>query len=149
MRTSDPGPFVSSEVGTPRTALGTNGCVWAVLAALAACSSADQPANTSAVARVEAQQQADAEDDGRILCARGQAPMQRTCTVEQVQGENGLVLTLRHPDGGFRRLAVTSDGRGVVAADGAEAAKVAVIGPGDIEVTVAGDRYRLPATVKR
>ena len=91
----------------------------------------------------------DAEDDGRVLCARGQAMLQRSCTVEQMQGEDGLLLTLRHPGGGFRRLRVTGDGRGVVAADGAEPAKVAVVGPGDIEVTVGEDRYRLPATIKR
>lgn len=117
--------------------------------ALAACGSPDQPANTAVIAKVEAQQQADAEDDGRLLCARGNAELQRTCTVEQVRDAQGLVLTIRHPDGGFRRLRVTSDGRGVIAADGAEAAKVSVIGPADIEVAIAGDRYRLPATVKR
>ena len=59
------------------------------------------------------------------------------------------VLTIRHPDGGFRRLRITADGRGVIAADGAEPARVSVIGPADIEVAVGGDRYRLPATVKR
>lgn len=116
---------------------------------LAACGSADQPANTAVIAHVEAQQQADAEDDGRLLCARGQGSLQRTCTVEQVRDADGLVLTIRHPDGGFRRLRVTSDGRGVVAADGAETAKVTIVGPGDIDVAVGDDRYRLPATVKR
>ena len=113
---------------------------------LAACGSPDQPADTAAFARNERQPQA---DDGRIPCARGQAPLQPTCNVEQAQGEAGPILTLRHPDGGFRRLQVTQDGRGVVVADGAEPATVAVIGPGEIEVTVAGDRYRLPATVRR
>lgn len=123
---------------------------WLLLAVpLGACGSPDRAADTTVLASVEAQQQADAEDDGRVLCARGQAELQRTCTVEQVRDAGGLVLTIRHPDGGFRRLRVTADGRGVIAADGAEAAKVTVIGPGDIEVAVGGDRYRLPATVKR
>ena len=116
---------------------------------LAACGSSDQPANTALIANVEAQQQADAEDDGRVLCARGDGQLQRTCTVEQVRDADGLVLTLRHPDGGFRRLRVTADGRGVIAADGAEPVKVTIVGPGDIEVAVGGDHYRLPATVKR
>ena len=110
--------------------------------ALAACGSPDQPANKTVLANVEAR--ADAEDDGRIPCARGGGELQRTCTVEQVRDAQGLILTVRHPDGGFRRLRVTGDGRGVIAADGAEAAKVTVIGPADIEVAVAGDRYRLP-----
>ena len=116
---------------------------------LAACGSPDQSANTALIANVEAQQQADAEDDGRVLCARGDGQLQRTCTVEQVRDADGLVLTLRHPDGGFRRLRVTADGRGVIAADGAEPVKVTIVGPGDIEVAVGGDHYRLPATVKR
>lgn len=116
---------------------------------LASCGSPDQPANTALIANVEAQQQADAEDDGRVLCARGDGQLQRTCTVEQVRDADGLVLTLRHPDGGFRRLRVTADGRGVIAADGAEPVKVTIVGPGDIEVAVGGDHYRLPATVKR
>ncbi len=120
----------------------------AALLLVAACSSPDQPANTQVLAKVEAQQQADAEDDGRILCGRGSDVLTRNCTVEQLKGPEGLLLTIRHPDGGFRRLRVTTDGRGVVAADGAEVAKVAVIGPGDIEVAVGEDRYRLPATVK-
>jgi hypothetical protein len=120
-----------------------------LLLATAGCGrSADQLANTAALDHAEAQAQAEAEDDGRVLCARGGAALEQTCTVEQTQGSDGLVLTLRHPDGGFRRLKVTRDGRGVVAADGADAARVAVIGPGVIEVTVGTDRYRLPATVK-
>ena len=58
------------------------------------------------------------------------------------------MLVIHHPDGGFRRLLVTTDGRGVVTADGSDQASVAVIDPGTIEVAVGDDRYRLPATVK-
>ena len=144
-----PHPFVSSDVETPRAPREPNRAGWrigALTLVLAACSSPDQPANTTALAQVDATRQV---EDGRIVCARGGAPLQRDCTVEQAQSAGGLVLTLRHPDGGFRRLSVTQDGRGVIAADGAEPARVAVIGPGVIEVTVAGDRYRLPATVQR
>lgn len=68
------------------------------------------------------------------------------CTVERIAGERGLTLLVRHPDGGFRRLTVTTDGRGVAAADGAEPARVTVAGDA-IDVAVGGDRYRLPATV--
>jgi hypothetical protein len=68
--------------------------------------------------------------------------------MERMSGPDGTILTMRHPSGGFRRLLVTRDGRGVVAADGADPAAVAVIADNRIEVTVAGDRYRLPATVK-
>ena len=118
-----------------------------LILALAASGSPDQPANTAVLAHLKAQQ-TDAEDDGRVPCARGGGELQHTCTVEQARDADGLILTVRHPDGGFRRLRVTGHGRAVIAADGAEAAKVTVIGPAGIEVAVAGDRYRLPATVK-
>lgn len=80
----------------------------------------------------------------RIAAARDFA---RDCVVERTTGPEGLSLTIRHPDGGFRRLLVTTDGRGVVAADGAEPATVAIEGKG-ILVTIGDDAYRLPATVK-
>lgn len=120
-----------------------------LLLLVAGCSGrADQTADTDVLAKAEADQSDAAAEDGRILCAHGTAPMTRSCTVERTQGEGGLVLTVRHADGGFRRLLVTTDGRGVIAADGAAKAKVAIVGASDIEVTLGGDRYRLPATVK-
>ncbi len=115
--------------------------------ALASCGR-EQPANTQILAQVEAQTRADAAEEGRILCAQGGATLARDCTIEKTQGEGGLLLTVRHPDGAFHRLQVTTDGRGVIAADGAEAAKVTVVGTDGIEVALGGDRYRLPATVK-
>jgi hypothetical protein len=35
-----------------------------------------------------------------------------------------------------------------MAADGAEPANVRIVGPNLIEVSIGGDRYRLPATVR-
>lgn len=102
-----------------------------------------------ALANAEAAQQADADDAGRILCARGgSSDFARSCTLDRVSSPQGLMLTVGHPDGGFHRLLVTKDGRGVVAADGAETAKVTIVGPDQIEVALGDDRYRLPATVK-
>jgi outer membrane lipoprotein-sorting protein len=84
-----------------------------------------------------------------VPCALGgSATFQQRCTVERTVSGDGLALVMHHPDGGFRRLLVTTDGRGVVTADGADEAAVSVIDPGTIEVTVGDDRYRLPATVK-
>jgi hypothetical protein len=85
--------------------------------------------------------------DARVECAVDGAGFARVCTLDKVTGADGLGLTLRSPSGSFRRLKVTKDGRGLVAADGAEPAKVTVIGPGRIEVAIGGDRYRLPAAV--
>jgi len=88
--------------------------------------------------------------DDRIECAAaGTETFEAVCTIERMTNDKGeLVLTVRDPTGGFRRLLVTKDGRGVIAADGAEPAKVSVIEGNRIEVVIAGDRYRLPATVK-
>ncbi|WP_338061600.1 hypothetical protein [Sphingomonas pollutisoli] len=115
--------------------------------ALAACG--ERTADTDTLATVEAQQRAAADDDGLIECApKGAGSFTRACTVDRTESDQGLVLTVRHASGAFHRLLVTKDGRGVVAADGAEPAVVTILGPGRIEVALSGDRYRLPATVK-
>lgn len=85
----------------------------------------------------------------RIECAvEGATAFARVCTAQRTAGAEGEVLIVRHPSGGFRRLLVARDGKGVVAADGAAPAAVSVIADDRIEVAVAGDRYRLPATIK-
>jgi hypothetical protein len=125
-------------------------CAAGAVLLLAACGDpATQTADTNVLAQVEAEQAKAAEDGGNILCAHGQGALQRTCTIEQTQGERGLILTVRHTDGGFHRLLVTKDGRGVIAADGAERAQVTVSDAGSIDVAIGGSRYRLPATIKR
>ena len=94
------------------------------------------------------QQNATLEADGRIDCRiANDDQFQRFCSVERERTEQGVLLTVRKPDGGFRRLLATRDGRGVVAADGAEAAEVSIVGDNLIEVAIAGDRFRLPARV--
>ena len=91
-----------------------------------------------------------AEEAGKIECAtEGASGFAAVCTVERTSSAEGLVLTIRSPGGSFRRLLVTGDGRGVVAADGADPANVSVADGDRIEVEVAGDRYLLPATVKK
>ena len=104
---------------------------------LAACSEAESVGERVA--------QAKASDDGIDCAVAGATAFERACIVER--GESGI-LTIRHPDGGFRRLTIADDGRGVTAADGATAAEVQVIAGNRIEVTIGEDRYRLPATVR-
>jgi hypothetical protein len=90
-----------------------------------------------------------ASNSGKIECApQGATEFKRECPLDRIAGDDGLTLVVHNPDGGFHRLRVTTDGRGVVAADGAERATVTITGPGVIEVAVGGDRYRLPATIK-
>ena len=110
-----------------------------LLLLLAACHHA--PADTNAATIL-------ADHGDRIDCAHGTAPMTRVCTVDRLASAQGLVLTIRHPDGAFRRLLVTGDGRGVIAADGARRAVMTIVSPDLIDVAIDGDRYRLPATVK-
>jgi hypothetical protein len=102
-----------------------------------------------AEARAEAHKEAVKAAEGRIECAPpGHDNFAFACAIDRIQSQDGLFLTLRHPDGGFRRLLVTRDGRGVIAADGAEKAEVTPLAPDLIEVAIGGARYRLPATVR-
>lgn len=113
---------------------------------LAACGTqADRGSYANAIDNAQAQ----VASDEKIDCAPAGIPdFARNCTVDRTQSAEGLTLTVRNSDGGFHRLQVVSDGRGVIAADGAEAAKVTLIGDGRIQVAIGGDRYLLPATVK-
>jgi hypothetical protein len=89
---------------------------------------------------------ADAANEGRIDCAMGGADsFDRTCTLARMTSADGTVLVAGRDGAGYRRLLLTRDGRGVVAADGTDAAQVTIIGDGMIEVAVGGDRFRLPA----
>ncbi len=114
--------------------------------ALAACSG--EPDN-AVLADVEAEQVRAAAEAGRVRCAlAGAETFRLDCTMERIAGTGGETLVLGRADAGYRRFRVTGDGRGVIAADGAEAASVRIVEDGVIEVAVAGDRYRLPATVR-
>ena len=104
----------------------------------------------AADAKAQAGARAIAEAEGKIECAaKGEAVFAYACAIDRTQTQDGLYLTLHHPDGGFRRLLVTTDGRGVIAADGAETAQVTPLAPDLIEVEIGGARYRLPATVRQ
>ena len=91
-----------------------------------------------------------AENSFQILCmVDGETQFGPLCTLRQSTSDDGQILTLSSPSGGFRRLRVTDDGRGVVAADGAVAADVRPVGAKLIEVTIENDHYRIPANVKQ
>lgn len=116
---------------------------------LAGCGGDPAAERGNALAAAEAGAEIAAEDDGRIPCAPpGEGEFRRVCTIDRLADAGGMLLTVHLPDGGFHRLRVTRDGRGVVAADGAEPATVSVVGDHEIEVAVGGARYRLPATVR-
>jgi hypothetical protein len=86
----------------------------------------------------------------RIECAiGGGAAFAPVCAVDRARSPEGLTLTVRGPNGSFRRLLVTTDGRGVINADGVEQAVVTPLGTDRIEVAIGNERYRLPATVRQ
>ena len=87
------------------------------------------------------------DPDDLVECAlAGAVSFARDCAVEQVREDGTLYLVVRHPDGGFRRFEVLTDGGGLASADGADPARIAVHGDG-IEVALGADRYRFPATI--
>ncbi|MBO9697408.1 MAG: hypothetical protein J7499_14530 [Sphingopyxis sp.] len=113
------------------------------LVALAGC---DRAPDNGDLAEAEARGSREAAGNGRIECAlEGAKLFDRTCTVEEMSGDNGAILVVGRANVGYRRLQITTDGRGVVSADGAEPAKVTIVGDNVIEVAVGHDRYRLPA----
>lgn len=110
---------------------------------LAACNRAP---DNGELAEAEARGSREAAENGGIECAlEGTKLFDRTCTVEEMSGEGGTILVVGRGNVGYRRLQITTDGRGLVSADGAEPAKVSIIGNNMIEVAVGHDRYRLPA----
>lgn len=93
---------------------------------------------------VQPEQGAEPVDDGKADCAIGaDAAWARDCLIERA----GEILTIRHPNGGFRRFRVLADGRGLEAADGAEMARLQIVEAGLVEIRIGGDRYRLPVKV--
>ena len=114
---------------------------------VAACGGDSTDADLKAA---EGEAAADAAKAGKIECAlAGSTDFNRNCTTERISGPEGQLLVVRHPDGGFRRFKILTDGRGLVPADGIDPEfKLVVMGNGMIEVRSADDIYRLPASIK-
>jgi hypothetical protein len=77
-----------------------------------------------------------------IACGGATGALSQRCTVERTADADGEIWTLRHPDGGFRRLRMARDGA-ISSADGAEPLVEAAREAGAIVVAVGGHRYRL------
>ena len=120
--------------------------VGGALLTLIALTGCDRSPDNGDLAEAEARGSRDAAENGRIECAlEGAKLFDRTCTVDEMSGANGTILVVGRANVGYRRLQITTDGRGVVPADGAEPAKVSIVGNNMIEVAIGHDRYRLPA----
>lgn len=113
---------------------------------LTACE--NRPDN-AVLADAEQRAAAQAGDDGKIECAiDGESNFSRDCFTERLIGESGTTMIIRHPDGGFRRFNVLTDGHGLEAADGFDQAKISIVEDGKILVTIGPDKYLLPAQIK-
>jgi hypothetical protein len=114
--------------------------------AMSACGS-DPEADLLAA---EGQTAEEAALQGKVECAlAGSTDFNRNCTTERVSGPEGQMLVVRHPDGGFRRFNILTDGRGLLPADGIDPDfKIKVLANGMIEVKSVDDIYRLPAAIK-
>jgi hypothetical protein len=81
----------------------------------------------------------------KIPCAlRGARTFSADCTVEREIREGRTILTLRHPDGGFRRLLEIDAGKSYAAADGSAPVELQANGS-EIEVTLGDDHYLFAA----
>ena len=88
-------------------------------------------------------------DGSTISCAiNGSCEFNDGCQAERLAAEDGVTLVVRHPDGGFRRFNILTDGRGLEAADGAEKASVEIVEDNEILVSVGSDKYMMPARMK-
>jgi len=118
------------------------------LTLLAGCGErAPQSQATTEQANGAALVSAAAMPDSSVRCAHQGEPLAANCGFDVARSERGLELTIRHPDGAFRRLIVANDGHDIVAADGAEPVVVNRAGGDRIELALGGDRYQLPATL--
>jgi len=118
--------------------------------ALAACQSEPAPSPETpadgAAAEVAVETGPMAPGRDRIACALdGADAFSTACEVTRSKSEDALELMVTHPDGGFRRFVVLSEGRGIAVADGAQQAETRFT-DGIAEVSVGNDRYRFPAT---
>jgi hypothetical protein len=119
--------------------------VAAISCSLLACGKA----KTDSLEKAEKSAEKQAAQDGRIECAlAGGKEYTRTCETERITSATGSILVIRHPDGGFRRFNILTDGRGLSPAQGFDETKITVMNDGMIELSSGDDRYRLPAKIK-
>lgn len=92
--------------------------------------------------------QPQAEEGAEMVeCALGEgSEFGPDCLVEREVVEGQQQLTVRHPDGGFRRFGLLDDGRGLVELDGADQ-MIRTLDEGTLEISIGSDRYRFAATI--
>ncbi len=77
----------------------------------------------------------------KVPCAlAGAKSYTAECAVERDSRDGKVLVTLRHPDGGFRRLIELDGGKRFAAADGSDEVAIEANGK-EIEVTLGDDHY--------
>lgn len=115
---------------------------------LSACQAAEEAPQEEGAAGENEQAKAPIEGDVIECAIAGGQWFVPECGVQRVKQEDGaMTLVVRHPDGGFRRFLVLTDGRGLATADGSEETLSDVV-DGRLDVSVGQDRYRFPVTIK-
>ena len=90
-----------------------------------------------------------AASNGKVECAlAGSDSFERVCSTEQISANGDVMLVIRHPDGGFRRFNILTDGRGLAPADGFDETRISLLDNNMIAVESGDDTYRLPALIK-
>ena len=83
-----------------------------------------------------------------LPCAlAGASAFESTCNVERHKVDDAMLLTVIHPDGGFRRFEQLPDGAGLAAVAGADEVTQSLSGD-TLEIALVGNRYRFPAARK-
>ena len=114
--------------------------VLALVLALAACSSGGGADGNAAQGAKGA-----SEAPASVACAlAGTRSFTAQCGLERASIAGQAIITLRHPDGGFRRLIELDGGKRFAAADGSDEVAIEANGA-EIEVTLGEDHYLMPA----
>ena len=114
-----------------------------LISTVAACDSGPRSSQT------KGEREEQVSNDVKVECAlEGSERFERTCSTEQINADGAKMLVIHHPDGGFRRFDILTDGRGLMPADGFDETRIGVREGGMIEVSSGDDVYRLPAQIK-
>lgn len=106
---------------------------------LAACSSGGESGQ-----QPSAQEAASSEAQSVPCALAGSRSFTAQCAIERVSTGGKTILTVRHPNGGFRRLIELDGGKRYAAADGSDEVSIEANGA-EIEVTLGDDHYLFPA----
>lgn len=83
--------------------------------------------------------------DNLLPCARvGGDDFAPECWFERAQSDDGPIIVVHRPDGGFQRFSIVGDDLALVAADGADEVNARVAG-NMLELTIGGYAYLFPA----